>query len=96
VRVFQERRDLMLARMEGLPGFDVVPPAGAFYAFPKVSVEGRTDEDVAMELLKRGVVTVPGSAFGAMGKGHLRFSYATSSERIARGMDLVEAWAKGR
>jgi len=86
----------MLARMEGLPGFEVAAPAGAFYAFPKVSMDGRTDEDVAMELLKRGVVTVPGSAFGAEGRGFLRFSYATSSEKIARGMDVVEAWARGR
>lgn len=95
VRVFRERRDLMLARMEGLPGFHVVPPQGAFYAFPRIDMP-QGDEAVAMELLKRGVVTVPGSAFGAEGKGFLRFSYATSSERIARGMDLVEQWARGR
>lgn len=95
VRVFQERRDLMLARMEGLPGFTIVPPRGAFYAFPRVD-RPQGDEAVAMELLKRGVVTVPGSAFGHHGQGFLRFSYATSSEKIARGMDLVEAWARDR
>jgi aspartate/methionine/tyrosine aminotransferase len=95
VRTFLERRDLMLERMARLPGFEVTPPRGAFYAFPRVArPEG--DEAVAMELLKRNVVVVPGSAFGPGGRGYLRFSYATSSERIARGMDVVEAWAHGR
>lgn len=95
VNTFRERRDLMLSRLGRLPGFRCEAPEGAFYAFPRVErPEG--DEAVAMELLKRGVVTVPGGAFGPSGRGYLRLSYATSAGNIARGMDIVEQFALGR
>lgn len=93
VATFRERRDLMVSRLRELPGFEVTAPEGAFYAFPRVH-RRESDEALAMDLLKRGVVTVPGSAFGPAGRGFLRFSYATSAERIARGMDIVADWAK--
>jgi aspartate aminotransferase len=89
VRTFRERRDAMLARMARIPPFHVLPPQGAFYAFPRVD-SPLPDDQLAVELLKSGVVTTPGSAFGPSGKGYLRFSYATGLERIAKGMDLVE------
>ncbi|HEV8361603.1 MAG TPA: pyridoxal phosphate-dependent aminotransferase [Candidatus Thermoplasmatota archaeon] len=94
VATFRERRDLMVARLRELPGFKLHEPQGAFYAFPHLDrPEG--DEAVAMDLLKRGVVTVPGGAFGPSGKGFLRFSYATSADKIARGMDIVAEFANG-
>jgi aspartate aminotransferase len=94
VATFRERRDLMVSKLQGLPGFRTVTPEGAFYAFPKVDRK-EDDEAVALELLKRGVVTVPGGAFGPAGRGFLRFSYATSADHIARGMAIVEQFAKG-
>jgi aspartate aminotransferase len=94
VATFRERRDLMVSRLRDLPGFHVEEPQGAFYAFPRIKGVAN-DEAVAMELLKRGVVTVPGSAFGPSGRGFLRFSYATSADRIARGMDIVAEFARG-
>ena len=63
---------------------------GAFYVFPKVNVPGMTSEEVAIELLKGGVLCSPGSAFGPSGEGHLRFAYTISREDIALGMDKTE------
>ena len=48
-------------------------------------------EELAMELLKDGVLCSPGSAFGPSGEGHLRFAYTIGLEDIARGMDKVES-----
>ena len=47
-----------------------------------------------MELLKGGVLSSPGSAFGESGEGHLRFAYTVSRDDISRGMDKVEAVLK--
>ena len=59
-----------------------------------------TDEDVAFWLLDRAhVAVVPGGGFGA--PGYIRFSYATSEERIAAGIAAIrkiveEAWQVDR
>ncbi|MEE3083585.1 MAG: aminotransferase class I/II-fold pyridoxal phosphate-dependent enzyme [Candidatus Thermoplasmatota archaeon] len=87
---FRARRDLICERLNAMPGVSCHVPDGAFYVFPKVEVEGLTSEEVAIELLKGGVLCSPGSAFGASGEGHLRFAYTIGREDISRGMDKVE------
>ncbi|MWV64963.1 aminotransferase class I/II-fold pyridoxal phosphate-dependent enzyme [Halorubrum sp. JWXQ-INN 858] len=77
---YERRRDLLL---EGLAdaGIDCPTPRGAFYAMPKVP------DGFVEACLDRGVVVVPGDAFGEHGAGYARISYATSEE------DLREAIA---
>ena len=72
-------------------------PEGAFYAFADCrGLYGlrwgekslASDEDIAFWLLDRAhVAAVPGGAFGA--PGFVRFSYATSEERIAKGIESI-------
>jgi alanine-synthesizing transaminase len=52
--------------LNALPGFSCVPPMGAFYAMPQVSLPaGRTDEHFVLELLRKtGILCVYGSGFG--------------------------------
>ncbi|CAI8266168.1 MAG: Aspartate aminotransferase [Methanobacteriota archaeon] len=88
---FKKRRDLICERLNNMPGVSCHVPKGAFYVFPKVSVNGMSSEDLAIELLKGGVLCSPGSAFGESGEGHLRFAYTISREDISKGMDKVEA-----
>ena len=88
---FKKRRDLICERLNKMPGVSCHVPKGAFYVFPKVSVNGMNSEELAIELLKGGVLCSPGSAFGESGEGHLRFAYTISREDISRGMDKVEA-----
>lgn len=89
-REFKARRDLICTRLNAMPGVSCHVPKGAFYVFPKVEVPGMNSQDVALELLKGGVLCSPGSAFGDSGEGHLRFAYTISREDISRGMDKVE------
>ena len=91
---FQQRCNLIVDRLNAMPGVQCHRPKGAIYVFPKVDVPGMTSEEVAMELLKDGVLCSPGSAFGPSGEGHLRFAYTISQENISRGMDKVEATLK--
>jgi len=91
---FKERRDLICQRLNEMPGVSCHVPKGAFYVFPKVSIKGMNSEELAIELLKGGVLCSPGSAFGKSGEGHLRFAYTISKEDISKGMDKVEAVLK--
>ncbi len=91
---FQARRDLICSRLNSMPGVSCHVPKGAFYVFPKVEVPGMNSEELAIELLKGGVLSSPGSAFGDSGEGHLRFAYTISRDDISRGMDKVETVLK--
>jgi aspartate/methionine/tyrosine aminotransferase len=73
-----------------MPGVSCHVPEGAFYVFPKVAVPGWSSVDIALEILKDGVVCSPGSAFGSAGEGHLRFAYTIDVEKISEAMDIVE------
>jgi len=87
---FKQRCDLIVERLNAMPGVECHKPKGAIYVFPKVDVPNMSSEEVALELLKDGVLCSPGSAFGPSGEGHLRFAYTISQEDISRGMDKVE------
>ncbi len=92
-KAFRARRDRIVARLNGIEGFHCPAPKGAFYAMPTVDFR-LPDQELAMHLLRNGVVCSPGSAFGAAGAGHLRFSYATSEATIDEGMDRIAAAVK--
>ena len=75
-------------------------PRGAFYAYPNLSgVLGKPGVETpfafAETLLKEEqVATVPGEAFGT--NAHVRISYATSMEQIAKGLDRIERFVRAR
>lgn len=94
LELFRGRRDLAMRKMAQIPGFTTAPVTGAFYVFPGYS-QGIGSEEFAMRILKRGVICAPGAAFGSLGEGHLRFSYANSEENIEKGLDIVKEVAEG-
>jgi aspartate aminotransferase len=86
---YRKRRDLLVGGLNEL-GLMCAPPAGAFYAFPDVTRINRDSRVAADTLLERArVATVPGIVFGEHGEGHLRFSFSTSLETIAAGLDSM-------
>ena len=63
--------------------------------FPSIRSTGMTSEQFCDGLLaSKKVVTVPGSAFGAAGEGHIRCCYATSMEHIEEAMRRVGDYLK--
>ncbi len=88
---YRRRRDLLVSGLQSL-GFEIKPPAGAFYAFPDARAFGTDSWEIANRLLDRaGVACLPGVIFGPEGEGHLRFSYSTSPETIERGIEALRA-----
>jgi aspartate aminotransferase len=90
------RRRMMMARaLEAVPRVRFALPDGAFYFFVDVSEHGAAEE-VARRLVERqGVITIPGTAFGAKGEGYLRLSFAASEADIERGVGLIAAELAG-
>ncbi|MGA7922611.1 MAG: pyridoxal phosphate-dependent aminotransferase [Thermoplasmata archaeon] len=93
VREFRARRALVMKALAGISGLRCAPPAGAFYAFPRFTWPGSSQE-VAGDLLQRGLITTPGDAFGTLGAGHLRLSFAASRENLHRGMAILRAYGR--
>lgn len=94
---FARRRDLIVRRLTAMAGITLVPPDGAFYAFPDVSVRikasrnGVSDSAGLSDFLidEARIVCVPGSAFGM--EGHLRLSYAIADRDIEEGLNRFES-----
>jgi aspartate/methionine/tyrosine aminotransferase len=90
VREFRRRRDVIVAGLNELPGVTCRAPRGAFYAFPNVSGVPISAESLADRLLsEEGVAVLAGSAFGGVGKGNLRLSYANSVENLERALERM-------
>ena len=94
IQAFHKRRDLVLDKLNQIPGVKTNVPEGAFYVFPDVSAffgksyQGTTIKDsheLCMYLLEEGLLAlVSGDAFGA--PECLRISYAASEETLTEAM----------
>lgn len=88
---YQLRRDLIVDGLNRIPGVSCQLPAGAFYAFPNISATGLKSDVLANLLLNdAGVAVLPGTAFGKLGEGFLRVSYANSSENIREALKRMQ------
>ncbi len=95
VQEFRARRSIVDRLLRAMPGVSVVPPAGAFYVFPRIDWDGSATE-TAQALLARGVITTPGDAFGSLGASHLRLSFATSRAKLRAGLEIVRDYGVER
>jgi aspartate/methionine/tyrosine aminotransferase len=90
-RIYNERRQYMIRRLKDMGLGITVEPTGAFYVFANAKHISGDSYKLAFDILEKAHVGVaPGIDFGKNGEGYLRFSYATSMENIAQGMDRLE------
>ena len=99
---FAKRRNYVVERLRAIPGITCTLPEGAFYVFPRVSEYfgtkwgDKTIEsamDFSLYLLQEAkVALVAGEGFGA--PNNVRISYATSMEKLGKGLDQIEAALK--
>ena len=87
---YQRRRDVIVAGLQETPGISCQKPGGAFYAFPNVTALGQPADQLADYLLEEaGVAVLPGTAFGNLGEGYLRISYANSLSNIQQALEQI-------
>ena len=90
VKVFERRRDLVVDGLNAIPGVRCAKPQGSFYAFPNIQGTGLDERELADRLLtEAGVAVLPGSAFGAAGKGYIRLAYTQSEDELRLGLKLI-------
>ncbi len=87
----ENNRNVMLDRLEAIPGVKVAKPEGTFYCFPDFSAYMKDSQKLANFLLQKvRVVSVPGKEFGF--EGHLRLSYCGTMKDITEGCERIQ-WA---
>jgi aspartate aminotransferase len=101
VAEFRARRDLVVDGLNDIPGIRCHRPQGAFYVFPDISGTGLSGSELANRLLQEvGVCVLAGTAFGHVGRNHVRISYANSRENLTEALrrirGLVETIAASR
>jgi aspartate aminotransferase len=90
VKVFEQRRNLVVDRINAIPGMRCARPQGSFYAFPNIEGTGFNEQELADRLLSEaGVAVLPGTAFGDAGKGFIRLAYTQSEEELKLGLDRI-------
>ena len=90
VKEFKKRRDVIVKGLNALPGVTCKTPKAAFYVFPNIKGTGMTSKALADALLaEAGVACLPGTSFGVLGEGYLRFSYANSVENIEKALKAM-------
>lgn len=86
---YQRRRDALCAGLRNI-GWNMEDSEGTMFAWARIP-DGY-DDDVAfvMELVeKTGVLCTPGSSFGSLGSGHVRFALTVPVEVIKEAIDMI-------
>jgi aspartate aminotransferase len=91
---FEVRREIVVRGLATIPGVQCEPPAGAFYAFPRVADHYREGRHGSVELCEYLLETahlavVPGAAFG--NDEHIRLSFACSRQTLEAALDRLAA-----
>jgi aspartate aminotransferase len=94
---FDRRRLTMTRMLNEIEGVECLEPAGAFYAFPRVTglldrMGIATSLDLASRLLEEAqIAIVPGEAFGT--PGYARFSFALGDDDLEEGLRRFRRFA---
>jgi len=87
IRILTERRKQLIAGLNSIPGVRCDPPDGGIFCFPDITELGLSDQECSAFFLEHAKVsTLPGSAFGPGGEGHLRINFA---RRKASDLDIA-------
>jgi len=91
--LYNDRRKFIIKRLREL-GFGItVEPTGAFYVLANAKRYTQKSFEFAFDILQKAKVgCTPGIDFGSNAEGYLRFSYASSIEKIHEAMNRLEAY----
>ncbi len=93
-REYRRRREFVVSRLNEI-GLSCHKPEGAFYAFPSIKGTRLSSLEFSKRLLdKEKVAVVPGTAFGRLGEGYLRLSYASNMDKLKEALLGIERFVK--
>lgn len=88
---YQKRRDALCGGLRSI-GWNIQDSQGTMFAWGAIPEKyGEDDVAFVMELMKKsGVLCTPGSSFGTLGKGHVRFALTLPVEVIEEAVKAVK------
>jgi alanine-synthesizing transaminase len=95
VAKLRRRRDLTVEWANSTPHVSMVPPRGAFYAYPKIDIPVSDEEFVKKLLRETGVLVVHGSGFGQdPGTKHFRIVFLPDEQTLTDAYSAITAFIK--
>lgn len=88
---YQRRRDTLCGGLRRI-GWPMEDSEGTMFAWAKIPAGYTDDVAFVMELVeKSGVLCTPGSSFGSLGQGHVRFALTMPVEKIREAVEAIAA-----
>ncbi len=89
--VYQQRRDALCGGLRAI-GWDMPDSHGSMFVWAPIPAKYATSMDFCMDLVERsGVLCTPGSSFGPLGEGYVRFALTMPAEQIAAAVAAIDA-----
>lgn len=87
---YQERRDALCQGLRSI-GWDVPDAKGSMFVWAKIPARFKNSMDFCMELIdKTGVICTPGSSFGTLGEGYVRFALVLPVDKIKEIIKIID------
>ncbi|NNM85634.1 MAG: aminotransferase class I/II-fold pyridoxal phosphate-dependent enzyme [Phycisphaerales bacterium] len=90
IDAYRHKRDRLISGLGDL--FEINSPGGAFYAFPKAP-HGLTGSEFCARAIDNNLLLIPGNVFSNRDT-HFRISYATSDDKLDRGIEILRQLAQ--
>lgn len=89
-RKYQERRDELCGGFREI-GWNMVNSKGSMFVWAPIPRKYKTSMEFCLDLIERsGVICTPGSSFGPLGEGYVRFALVLPPEKIREAVQAVE------
>ena len=91
IRQYKMLRDLIVKKLNEIPGVSCLNPEGACYVFPNIKATGMSSAQFADFVLEKAdVALLPGTCFGEYGEGYVRLCYTRYPETIEEGCERMK------
>ncbi len=91
----KRRRDYAFKALSELEGLEVAEPRGAFYPFPRLSLDVEDSELVRRLLVEKGVLVVPGSGFSMHDRQYFRVVFLPPVEILKEAFTKMGEFLRG-
>lgn len=89
-RKYQERRDALCGGLRAI-GWDCPDSHGSMFVWAKIPDRYEKSMDFCLDLIDRcGVIVTPGSSFGPLGEGYVRFALVMPPEQIREAIQAID------
>ncbi|WP_226667932.1 pyridoxal phosphate-dependent aminotransferase [Microbulbifer aggregans] len=93
---YEKRRDLIVERIQRIPGLSCESPDAGMFVMVDVSAVAANGEAFAEALLDAELVSVlPGKPFGPSAVNHVRLTLAADEAELSRALDRIEHFVLG-